>query len=208
MKKNGEYVGVDEKFIPENEKYVDESILGNKEETEEKIKSYVKKGGKIAKGIGIGYLCFFGVTIVLVIGIIIFCFTMFNDVRKNQNEMISSFQQKQEETTSSTQQKQDEIVSSVYKQLSEIEKQSFNSVFEMYSGTQHRGYVTALLDNVYMNNKENSDKIITVVYNETITTDLNKIGELKSSFKQGKNYEIMLDYDVNGFVNKVTIKDI
>ena len=42
MKKNGEYVGVDEKFIPENEKYVDESILGNKEETEEKIKSYVK----------------------------------------------------------------------------------------------------------------------------------------------------------------------
>ena len=59
-----------------------------------------------------------------------------------------------------------------------------------------------------MNNKENSNKIITVVYNETITTDLNKIGELKSSFKQGKNYEIMLDYDVNGFVNKVTIKDI
>ena len=31
MKKNGEFVGVDEKFIPEDEKYVDESLLGNKE---------------------------------------------------------------------------------------------------------------------------------------------------------------------------------
>ena len=28
MKKNGQYVGVDEKYIPEEEKYVDESLLG------------------------------------------------------------------------------------------------------------------------------------------------------------------------------------
>ena len=38
MKKNGEYVGVDEKFIPENEKYVDYSILGSKQESKQKIK--------------------------------------------------------------------------------------------------------------------------------------------------------------------------
>ena len=31
MKKNGEFVGVDEKFIPEDEKYVDESLVGDKE---------------------------------------------------------------------------------------------------------------------------------------------------------------------------------
>ena len=32
MKKNGEYVGIDEKYVSENEKYVDESLLGNKEQ--------------------------------------------------------------------------------------------------------------------------------------------------------------------------------
>ena len=49
MKKNGEYVGVDEKFIPEDEKYVDESLLEIKEESTRKIK-------KTAKTIVIGYI--------------------------------------------------------------------------------------------------------------------------------------------------------
>ena len=230
MKKNGEYVGVDEKFIPENEKYVDESILGSKVEAEEKIKGYVKKGGKIAKKIGIGYLCFLGVIFAFVIGIMIFAFSMFNNVRKTQNEMMNSFQQKQDEILSSAQQKQDEILSSaqqnkgetissvqqqqdeilnsVQQQQNEAEKQSFNGKFELYSGTSSRLFVTTLLDNVITNNKKNSDKIITVIYNETITTDPNEIVELKQSFEQGKDYEVILDYDTNGFVNKVTIKDI
>ena len=28
MKRNSQYIGVDEKYIPENEKYVDDSLLG------------------------------------------------------------------------------------------------------------------------------------------------------------------------------------
>ena len=35
-----------------------------------------------------------------------------------------------------------------------------------------------------------------------------QIGNLFQSFEQGKDYEVILDYDTNGFVNKVTIKDI
>ena len=106
------------------------------------------------------------------------------------------------------QQQQDEILNSVQQQQNEAEKQSFNGKFELYSGTSSRLFVTTLLDNVITNNKKNSDKIITVIYNETITTDPNEIVELKQSFEQGKDYEVILDYDTNGFVNKVTIKDI
>lgn len=62
-KKNGEYVGVDEKYIPEDEKYVDESLLGNKEESKRKIK-------KVAKGVGIGYIIY--VSLILIIGLVIF----------------------------------------------------------------------------------------------------------------------------------------
>lgn len=223
MKKNGEFVGVDEKFIPENEKYVEDPIIGNdeirsgynkvksyvtNEENQEKFKKAGKKALKIGKGIGIGYLCFLGVIFALVIGIIIFSFTTFNKVRKTQNDMMSSIQQKQDEITSSVQQKQDEITSPVQQQQTEVEKQAFNNKFELYSGTSSKIFVTTLLDNVVTNNKKNSDKVITVVYNETTTTDANEIVELKSSFEQGKNYEVMLDYDTNGLVNKVTIKDI
>ena len=149
----------------------------------------------------------------------IFGFTIFNNVRETQDEMISSFQQKQDEiigsaqqnkdeTISSVQEEQDEMINSVQQQQNEVEKQSFNNKFELYSGTSSRLFVTTLLDNVVTNNKKNNDKIITVIYNETITTDSNEIVELKPSFEQGKDYEVMLDYDTNGFVNKVTIKDI
>lgn len=223
MKKNGEFVGVDEKFIPESEKYVEDPIIGNdeirsgynkvksyvtNEENQEKFKKAGKKALKIGKGIGIGYLCFLGVIFALVIGIIIFSFTTLNNIRKTQNDMMSSIQQKQDEITSPVQQKQDEITSPVQQQQTEVEKQAFNNKFELYSGISSKLFVTTLLDNVVTNNKKNSDKIITVIYNETTTTDPNEIVELKPSFEQGKDYEVMLDYGTNGLVNKVIIKDI
>ena len=43
MKKNGQYVGVDEKYIPEEDKYVDESLLGPTSEIRDGIKSGVNK---------------------------------------------------------------------------------------------------------------------------------------------------------------------
>ena len=87
MKKNSEYVGVDEKFIPEEEKYVDDSILGDKEEAKEKVKNYVEKSRKNAKKIIIGYLCF-----AAIIGIMIFAsmFSVFSKVSKMQDKILNS----------------------------------------------------------------------------------------------------------------------
>ena len=44
MKRNSEYIGVDEKYIPENEKYVNDSILGSREEGKRKVKKFLKIG--------------------------------------------------------------------------------------------------------------------------------------------------------------------
>ena len=62
MKKNSEYIGVDEKFVPEDEMYVDDSVLEKKE-----------KSQKTSKNILIGIICFFGIffLIVLIMGIFI-----------------------------------------------------------------------------------------------------------------------------------------
>ena len=138
MKKNGEYVGVNEKFIPEEEKYVDESILGNNAETQEKIKGYAKKGLKTVKKIGIGYLCFLGVMFVLIIGIIIFGFTILNNARKNQDEMTSSFEQKQDEMTSLFEQKHDEMTSMSEQKQDEMISSAQQKQDEMISSAQQK----------------------------------------------------------------------
>ena len=58
-----------------------------------------------------------------------------------------------------------------------------------------------------INNKTNSDQLITVVYNNINTTNESEIRNLKKSFDTWTNYEVILDYDSVGFVNKITIEN-
>ena len=80
MKKNGEFVGVDEKFIPEDEKYVDESLVGDKE-----------KAKKVEKRFGIGYLAIMFLPIVFFIIMLIVMTGHF----KNGNKVNYHFEQYQ-----------------------------------------------------------------------------------------------------------------
>ena len=95
MKKNGEFVGVDEKFIPEDEKYVNESILGDKEETKEKVNQYVKKGGEAAKKIGIAYLAMMFLPFIIFIIMAIVMFTTVWNVRNSATRTDYYFEQYQ-----------------------------------------------------------------------------------------------------------------
>ena len=105
MKKNGQYVGVDEKYIPEEEKYVDNNLnneikndmhdiyQGAKgyitdKDNQEKIKNVGRKGLKIAKGIGIGYIIFAGIVILLVIATFIFVFSQIFKMNKQGDEFV------------------------------------------------------------------------------------------------------------------------
>ncbi len=107
MNKSGQYVGVDEKYIPEEEKYVDntlnDEIKGtlrdgvrsvknyvSKDENKEKIKNTGKKVLKVGKGIAIGYLTIWifviliALTIIIVTAILAFKGT--NDMNKASDE--------------------------------------------------------------------------------------------------------------------------
>lgn len=208
MKKNGEFVGVDEKFIPEDEKYVEDSILGNKEESKKKVK-------KIAKAVGIGYLVWIGLALVIVLTIAIFTITQFSKFSKMGQGLFTQFDGKQSEILNEANSLQSEIlntVNNVQSGIKDAQKQSeistFNNPFEIYSGTSSKLFATSLLDKVVTNNKTNSDKIITVEYGDIITTNTDEIVELKKSFESGKDYEISLDYNEEGFVNKVTIENV
>ena len=89
---------------------------------------------------------------------------------------------------------------------SQAEIMSFNSSFELYNGTQSEFFVSKLLEKVVTNNKTKKDHLITVVYNETTTNVADDITSLKQNLEDGKDYEVSLDYDTDGFVNKVTIQ--
>jgi len=94
MKKNGQYVGVDEKYIPDDEKYVDNSTneelknfindkvrsarnYVNDEDNQERIKRAGRTGFKVVKGIAIGYLVFWGVIALIVVMIFALAFSTF-----------------------------------------------------------------------------------------------------------------------------------
>lgn len=176
MKKNSEYVGVDEKYIPEDDKYVDESVLGNKQESERKIKKFLK-------AIITFFLIFFGFAIAMVIAIFISSGNMFFKTGK----IINSISEKN---------------------INIQEVDSFNSKFEIYRGTSSKIQVNLILDEVVANNKKNKSKIVTVEYNDNITSAPEEIINLKNSFEESKKYEIILDYDLEGFVNKVKLQNI
>ena len=191
MKKNGEYVGVDDKYIPEDEKYVDESLLGNKEESTRKIK-------KTAKIIIIGYIVAFVTIFAIIIGIMIFTFSVFNKTGKGIIELF-------DQTTSTT---DDDFNKGVSSMKESFNKDAFNNGFKSMQGTQSKFMLSNYLDKIVTNNKTNSNHIITVIYKETTTTTEDDIVAIKHLLDEDSKYEVSLDYGENGYINKVTIKDI
>lgn len=219
MKKNGEYAGVDEKYIPEEEKYVDnqtneeikDSINNGlrsvnnyvtDKDNQEKFKKAGKKGFKVLKGLGIGYLVFIGIVLLLVISIFVLAFTT---MAKMTNKTVDAY----DKATSILDDAINDDSSSsglTNDGYNELAIKAFNAPFELYNGSQSGIFLDSLLDQVVTNNKTEADHIITVVYNATMTAMPDEITALKQNLEDSKEYEVSLDYDADGFVNKITIK--
>ena len=224
MKKNGQYVGVDEKYIPEDEKYVDNEINGeikdsindglrsaknyvSDKDNQQKFKDTGKKGLKILKGIGIGYLVLIGFIIVMVIVIFVIVFVTMGKTNNKTDEIINQAGSIIDKVTDEIDENSNsEGGKTNTNQYHQTEIMIFNSSFEFYNGMQSKFSVSNLLEEVVTNNKTKKEHIITVVCDGISTTNTDEIRTLKQNLETGKNYEISLDYDTNGFVNKITIE--
>ena len=80
--------------------------------------------------------------------------------------------------------------------------------FEQYEGTKRGSIVEILLEKVVTNNKKNTDKLITIVFNEIETSDTSEITKIKHKLDTFTDYEVSLNYDDKGNVNKITIEEI
>lgn len=101
------------------------------------------------------------------------------------------------------------ILEDIYnKEKEEQEKRWFNQRFESDTGTKPTLFLDDTLDDIISVNKKNPEHIVTLVYNDIQTSDEAKIKEVKHSLDQFKKYEVSVDYDENGYVNKVILEDI
>ena len=184
MKKNVNYVGVDEKYIPEDEKYVEESLGGDKNKTVKKV--------------AIGIVIVWVLVIVLFIGAAFVMFSIFNKTGKSMmddfyRESEAMDEQFKRETTSMEE---------------ENKKFAFNSSLKYMQGTRSKFVLSQDLDKIVTSNKTNKNHLIEVTYNGTTSTAEDDIVSIKHSLIDGKSYEVSVDYDANGYINKITIKDI
>ena len=89
-----------------------------------------------------------------------------------------------------------------------FEIDSFNTPYETDAGKRSGFFIVGTLDDIVTNNKTNKSHIITVVYNDITTTEEKEIKEIRNKLSDRKDYDVSLDYDSNGYVNKYTIEDI
>ena len=89
-----------------------------------------------------------------------------------------------------------------------FEIDSFNTPYETDAGKRSGFFIVGTLDDIVTNNKTNKSHIITVVYNDITTTEEKEIKEIRNKLSDRKDYDVSLDYDSNGYVNKFTIEDI
>lgn len=93
------------------------------------------------------------------------------------------------------------------KENTETESVLFNFGFNNCKGTQKGMFLKTYLDDVITSNKT-KDRKITVKYNETETQEPEEIKSMKQKFNELDDYEVLLDYDEEGFINKIIIENI
>ncbi len=146
--------------------------------TDEHMKENLKTVGKIPMALGI---------IVIIMFFVIFSIISYRIINSNN---ISDLQ---DEWT---------------KESAEIDKKYFNHQYEIYSGKKSTFFISHALDNIVTNNKTNKNYIITVSYNNITSNEESKIKEIRDMLNNNIDYDISLDYDSRGYVNKFTITDI
>lgn len=200
--KNSEFVGIDENYFPRSgsystesgNDYVEESVLGNREQTRNTAK-------KVIKGIGIGYAVFFGIVIVMMFVIMGFGFMMFNKTTDAMKDMAGGFG-----VSDSGDDLMDDVNDIFNDGVNKQNAAAFNGHLELYKGTQSAFFMESLLDNIVTANTK-GEHIVVLAYNGTSVTEPEDIVKIKRSLDDKAEYEVLFAYDGNGFINKCTVTE-
>lgn len=233
MVKSNEYVGVDEKYVPEEEQrktHVQEPIIGSEnaqkirdgiaggadaltsDEGKEKIKAGTKKGWKIAKGIGIGYLTFICIGVVLTITVFIVIIVAFVKGQNTQDRLMDNFNNVSSSMAEGYSKSANEMRDDYENLENEVMNQYQNATknnLDLHSGVSWRMHVSDDLEKIYTNNKS-GEHLVTVVNGSTNTTDPQQIRVLADSIEDesiSKKYDVSIEYGDDGYIETYTFEE-
>lgn len=135
-----------------------------------------------------------------------------DEIKEELRKEKEKAEKKQEEEEKKQQELEDKINKEQEEYHENFNKDSFNSTFEMNQGTKSGMFAKSQVDNVVKNNKKDKEHLIEVIFDGTsYGTDPSNISNVKNKLQEFngykfQEYEISLDYDDNGYVNKVTIE--
>ena len=133
------------------------------------------------------------------------------DIKTKKDEIKEEIRKEKEKAEKEAQEIKDEIKKNNEESDLKFDKNSFNSNYSFYSGTQPGQSVSMLIDNIINKNKTEKDHLVELVFDNTsYGTDPDNIKQTKNMIQtfSGYNiqyYEVSIDYD-DGYVNKVTIE--
>ena len=111
----------------------------------------------------------------------------------------------QEEFNRAVAEQNEEYQQQVKEQNEKFSRRSFNSKYENYEGFTNGFFVKNILEEAYKNNKKNGEKIVVISYNGEETSDSEKIKQARETLEDFTEYEVSVEYDDDGYVNKVII---
>lgn len=135
-----------------------------------------------------------------------------DEIKEELRKEKEKAEKKQEEEEKKQQELEDKINKEQEEYHENFSKDSFNSTFEMNQGTKSGMFAKSQVDNIIKNNKKDKEHLIEVIFDGTsYGTDPSNISNVKNKLQEFngykfQEYEISLDYDDNGYVNKATIE--
>jgi len=95
------------------------------------------------------------------------------------------------------------VIEDFEKNDKEFDVKGFNNPLSIYNGSTHDLGVKAMIDHIITTNKT-GDRKVSVIYDGVETQEETELRSMKS--KLDGNYEVIFDYDTEGYITRVTIE--
>lgn len=150
--------------------------------------------------------------IIFIASLALLAYRVGTDIKTKKDEIKEELRKEKEKAEKEEKEFKDKFNKDMEESDLKFDKNSFNSNYTFYSGTQPGQSVSMLIDNIINKNKTEKDHLVELIFDNTsYGTDSDNIKQTKNMIQTFKGYdiqyyEVSMDYDDNGYVNKVTIE--
>lgn len=150
--------------------------------------------------------------IIFIASLALLAYRVGTDIKTKKDEIKEELRKEKEKAEKDEKEFKDKFNKDMEESDLKFDKNSFNSNYTFYSGTQPGQSVSMLIDNIINKNKTEKDHLVELTFDNTsYGTDSDNIKQTKNMIQTFKGYdiqyyEVSIDYDDNGYVNKVTIE--